>query len=231
MPKQRVLVVDDELDIVELISYNLTREGFEVQGAHSGEDGLKQARELTPDLVVLDIMLPGMSGLDVCRNLKQEKDTRDIPIIMLSAKGDEADIVAGLELGADDYMTKPFSPRVLLARTRAVLRRKDEEKASTKAPSELLNVNDLVIDTRRHEVSLSGQVLELTATEFRILHFLASKRGWVFTRNQIIRAVHGDDYPVTDRSVDVQITGLRKKLGSFGDYLETVRGVGYRFKE
>jgi two-component system alkaline phosphatase synthesis response regulator PhoP len=228
MPKERILVVEDEEDILELIRYNLVKEGYQVTGALSGEDALKKARIEAFDLIVLDLMLPGIDGLDVAKKLKNEKKTGHVPIVMLTAKGEEADIVTGLELGADDYVTKPFSPRVLIARIRAILRRKtgkaDDETA-------MVRIHDLEIDPGRRSVLVSGQAVDLTFTEFQVLYILARRPGWVFTRGQIVDAVRGDDYPVTDRSVDVQIVGLRKKLGASSKYIETVRGVGYRFRE
>jgi two-component system alkaline phosphatase synthesis response regulator PhoP len=228
MAKESILVVEDEEDILELLRYNLVKEGYRVTGVGTGEEALKAVRSSVPDLMVLDLMLPGVDGLEVCRLLRQDPQTRPLPIIMVTAKGEEADIVAGLELGADDYVTKPFSPRVLLARVRAVLRRRKQKPPDEAAT---LKVHDLVIHPGRHEVLVKGQPVELTATEFRLLHLLARRPGWVFTRTQIVRGVHGDDYPVSDRSVDVQVVGLRKKLGEAGEYVETVRGVGYRFKE
>jgi two-component system alkaline phosphatase synthesis response regulator PhoP len=228
MAKEHILVVDDEEDILELVRYNLTKEGYRVSTVTSGEEALKAARTSQPDVILLDLMLPGVDGLEVCRLLKQDAKTQHIPVIMLSAKGDEADVVSGLELGAADYITKPFSPRILVARLRAVLRRRATETVSESAP---LAIHDLVIHPGRHEVLVKGQPVDLTVTEFRLLHMLARRPGWVFTRSQIVNGVHGDDYPVSDRSVDVQIVGLRKKLGACGDYIETVRGVGYRFKE
>ncbi|MGB8993293.1 MAG: response regulator transcription factor [Desulfobaccales bacterium] len=228
MAKEHILVVEDEDDILELLRYNLAKEGFRVTGVVSGEEALRTARSQPPDLIVLDLMLPGMDGLTVCRELKQDAKTRETPIIMLTAKGEEADIVAGLELGADDYVTKPFSPRVLLARLRAVLRRHVLPPA---AAADALVLHDLTIHPGRHEVLVQGQPVDLTVTEFRLLHFLARRPGWVFTRAQIVQGVQGEDYAVTDRAVDVQIVGLRKKLGAAGAYIETVRGVGYRFKE
>jgi two-component system alkaline phosphatase synthesis response regulator PhoP len=196
--------------------------------ALSGEEALRLVRTEIPDLVVLDLMLPGIDGLEVTRRLKSDPNTKHLPIVMLTAKGEEADIVTGLELGADDYVTKPFSPRILVARVRAVLRRKVKE-----APEEtsVIRIHDLIIDPRRHEVLVNGEPVVLTFTEFGILNYMARRPGWVFTRFQIVDAVKGEDYPVTDRSVDVQIVGLRKKLGPAGNYIETVRGVGYRFKE
>lgn len=228
MAHERILVVDDEEDILELVRYNLVRGGYDVTGVTTGEDALKVARSKFPDLILLDLMLPGIDGLEVCNILKREPKTSYIPIVMLTAKGEEADIVTGLELGADDYITKPFSPRVLVARIKAVLRRKSKAPINKSA---VIKMKDLVIHPGRHEVLVKGKPIELTSTEFRLLHYLARRPGWVFTRQQIIGAARGEDYPVTDRSVDVHIVGLRKKLGPLGKYLETVRGVGYRFKE
>jgi two-component system phosphate regulon response regulator PhoB len=228
MGKARILAVDDEEDILELIRYNLTKEGYNVDLALNGEEALEQARAKVPELVLLDLMLPGLDGLDVCREIKQDPTISHIPILMVTAKGEEADIVLGLEMGADDYITKPFSPRVLLARVRTILRRRRYEQTDDHS---MLHIHDLVINPARHEVSAGGAPADLTPTEFRILNFLARRPGWVFTRDQIIAAVRGDDYPVTERSVDVQVAGLRKKLGKSGSVVQTVRGVGYRFKE
>lgn len=229
MAKEHILVVEDEEDILELIEYNLLREGYNVTRVTSGEEGLAKAKAINPDAIVLDIMLPGMSGLDVCRELKSDKSTSGIPVIILSARGEETDVVTGLELGADDYITKPFSPKILVARTRAVLRRNvDLEQDADHIP---ISIHALRINPGKHEVYLSEEELTLTATEFRILYFLSRHPGWVFTRQQIVDTVHGEDYPVTERSIDVQIAGLRRKLGDMSDYIETVRGIGYRMKE
>ncbi len=228
MAKECILVVDDEEDILELVRYNLAREGYQVISASSGEKCLKKARSEKLDLVVLDLMLPGMDGLEVAKNLKSDSNTKHVPIIMLTAKGEEADIVTGLELGADDYVTKPFSPRILIARVRAVIRRKKKEETDDMS---VIQVHDIVINPHKREIIANGKPVDLTFTEFQVLYYLAKRPGWVFTRTQIVDAVRGDDYPVTDRSVDVQIVGLRKKLGSCGRYIETVRGVGYRFRE
>jgi two-component system alkaline phosphatase synthesis response regulator PhoP len=227
MPNERILVVDDEEDLLELIRYNLSKEGYRVTCVETGEEALQHADSERPDLIVLDLMLPGVDGLEVCRRLKSAESTREIPIVMLTAKSEEVDLVTGLEVGADDYMTKPFSPRVLLARVRAVLRRRTSPGDSS---DEVLGTDDLVIHVGRHEVLSDGQMVSLTHTEFRLLQFLVQKPGWVYSRSQIVTAVQGDDYPVTDRSVDVQIAGLRKKLGEASRYVETVRGAGYRFK-
>lgn len=228
MARNSILVVEDDEDILELVRFNLDKEGYDVRGVTSGEKALDAVRAKAPDLMVLDLMLPGMDGLEVCRRLKSEPSTKDIPIVILSAKGEEADIVSGLELGADDYVTKPFSPRVLIARIRAVLRRRAAEVPSE---TDTIRVHDLTIHPGRHEVLVGDAPVRLTFTEFRILHILARRPGWVYTRYQIVDSVHGEHYPVTERSVDVQIVGLRKKLGSAGSYIETVRGVGYRFRD
>jgi len=173
-------------------------------------------------------MLPGVDGLEVCRTLKKDPKTSAIPVVMVTAKGTEADVVTGLEMGAADYITKPFSPRVLLARIRAVLRREQPAEA---ADNQILRIHDIEIDAGRHRVAVKGKDVPMTSTEFSLLRFLAARPGWVFTRYQIVDAIHGSDYPVTDRSIDVQIVGLRKKLGPAGKYIETVRGVGYRMKD
>jgi two-component system phosphate regulon response regulator PhoB len=229
MEKIKILVVEDEAPIQELLQFNLERSKYRVKVVDSGEEALSEAAKFMPDLILLDIMLPGADGLEVCKRLKSNPKTERIPIIMLTALCEEADIVTGLELGADDYMTKPFSPRVLLARVKAALRR--IEAAKPEAGSETITAHNITIDVARHKVEVGGEDLVLTFTEFRVLQLLVSQPGRVFTRYQIVDAVHGDDYPVTDRSVDVQIVGLRKKLGDAGQYIETVRGIGYRFKE
>ena len=228
MSKAKLLVVDDEEDILQLVRYNLTKEGYDIICVTTGEEATRRAKVDQPDLILLDLMLPGVDGFEVCRQLKRDESTAAIPIVMLTAKGEDTDIVTGLELGADDYITKPFSPKVLLARIRAVLRRRSQHAIDDTEP---LAIGPLSIDPIRHEVRLGGEPLVLTATEFALLHFLARHPGWVFSRNQIISGVKGDDYAVTERSVDVQITGLRKKMGEAGKMIETVRGVGYRFKD
>jgi two-component system alkaline phosphatase synthesis response regulator PhoP len=228
MTQKQILVVEDEEDIQELLRYNLTKEGYQVNCVSSGEAGLQEARKMVPDLLILDLMLPEINGLEVCRQLKSDPKTQPIPIIMLTAKGEETDIVLGLEMGADDYVTKPFSIQVFLSRVRAVLRRGQESESSE---SGILNFKDLQIHTGKHEVRVKGELVKLTYTEFMILEFLSKRPGWVFTRGQIVDAVRGDGYAITDRAVDFQIVGLRKKLGSVSIYIETVRGVGYRFEE
>jgi two-component system alkaline phosphatase synthesis response regulator PhoP len=228
MAREHILVVDDEEDLLELVGYNLSKEGYRVSYASSGEEAMQKARAELPGLIVLDLLLPSVDGLEVCKLLKTDPKTLHIPVVMLTAKGEEIDVVMGLEVGADDYVTKPFSPRVLLARIRAVLRRKAKEAVDE---GTTLRIHELVIDPVRHEVLVEGKPVALTYTEFRLLQVLAQRRGRAFTRVQIVDAVMGEDYPVTERSVDVHIASLRKKLGKMGGYIETVRGVGYRFKE
>jgi two-component system phosphate regulon response regulator PhoB len=228
MAKETIFVVEDDEDILELVAYNLTKEGYDVQGFTNGEEALRRLRVNGAGCVVLDLMLPGMDGLEFCKIIRNTPEIRHTPIVMLTAKGEETDIVTGLELGADDYIVKPFSPRVLIARLRAVLRRKRDKASAEQQP---INIHDIQIHPGRHEVTIEGEKLDLTSSEFRALYFLASRPGWVFTRYQIVETVHGSNYPVTDRSVDVLIVSLRKKLGAAGNYIETVRGIGYRFKE
>lgn len=228
MSKNTVLIVEDEEDIRALLLYNLAKEGYSATAVESGEQALNHALTHHPDLIVLDLMLPGMDGLSVCRELKNNNRSCDIPVVIASAKGEEADIITGLEMGADDYITKPFSPKVLIARIRALLRRTGQQPTDESAP---VRIHELEIDPARFKARLDGNKLDLTTNEFRALHFLASHAGWVFTRYQIVNAVRGEDYVVTERAIDVQIAGLRKKLGIHADYIETVRGIGYRFKE
>jgi len=225
MSGEHVLIVEDEEDIAELLEYNLQRQGYVPTSVHTGEDGLNESREAGPDLILLDLMLPGLSGLEVCRRLKGDPATEKIPVIMLTAKGEEEDVIAGFDAGADDYVTKPFRPKVLLARVKAVLRRGAARKVTDE---DVLEIETVVIHPGRHQVSVDGQMIDLTRTEFRILHFLSLRPGWVFTRGQIVRSVHGDDYPVTGRSVDVQVASLRRKLGESGNMILTVRGIGYK---
>ena len=228
MARLQVLVVDDEPDILELIGYNLARHNFDMIGVDSGEEAFASVRKSLPDLVVLDLMLPGVDGLEVCRRLKNDNRTAAVPVIILTAKGEEADVVIGLELGADDYLTKPFSPRVLMARIKAVLRRK---QGGSGVAETVITHKDLRIHAGRHEVLVDGAPVQLTLTEFRILYQLARRPGWVFTRNQILEAAQGDETGVTERAVDVHMVALRRKLGSSGDLVETIRGVGYRLRE
>jgi two-component system alkaline phosphatase synthesis response regulator PhoP len=229
--RERVLVIEDEADILELMLYNLQREGYLVNGTQHGDEGLRRARAEKPDLVLLDLMLPGLSGIEVCRRLKADPETKELGIIMVTAKSEADDVCAGLEVGADDYIPKPFSPKVLLARVKAVLRRRRGEDDGEDESSDRIEVPGLVVDPERHEVKVEGTSITFTATEFRLLHFLASNPGRVFTRNHLLSRVVGEDSFVIDRNVDVHIGAVRKKLGPLRDRIETVRGVGYRFKD
>lgn len=227
MAKGTILVIDDEKDLIELVSYNLEKEGFAVRSARNGEAGLARARSDLPDLVLVDLMMPGMDGLEVCRRLRSDTRTAAIPIIMLTAKSAESDRVVGLELGADDYVTKPFSPRELAARVKAVLRRTSPQAAQ---PT-VIRRGELTIDMTRREVTCENKAITLTASEFRLLHFLATHPGQVFSRSELIDGALGREVSVVDRTIDVHVTGLRKKLGDCGEWIETVRGFGYRFRE
>ena len=225
--RPQVLVVDDEPDLLELARYNLTQIGYDVACVASGEEALAHVRSHQPDLVILDLLLPGVDGWEVCKILKRDPRTATIPIMMLTARSEEADMVTGLELGADDYLTKPFSPRVLLARVKAALRRRQSEQA---AEQSAISRGNLVIYPGYYTVRVHEHPVRLTPTEFRILHLLAQRPGWVFSRYQIVDNVRGTDVSVTERSVDVHIAALRRKLGDSSEVIETVRGVGYRFK-
>ena len=225
--RTKVLIIDDEADIVEFIEYNLRREQFDTRQASDGPAALRQAREEQPDLVLLDLMLPGIDGLEVCRQLRSSPETAHIPIIMLTAKGEEADVVSGLEVGADDYVPKPFSMRLLLARMRAVLRRHGR---SDKEGPAVTHVGDLHIDDERHQVIMRGRELQFTLTEYKLLRFLARNAGRAFTRSQILGNIQDEHVLVVDRAIDVHVAALRRKLGEAANIIETVRGVGYRFK-
>jgi len=228
MDRIKVIVIEDEPDIVEVISYNLKREGYQVLSSLHGEQGLKLVRNQSPALVILDLMLPGIDGLSICQQLKSDPITSDIPVIMVSAKGEESDVVIGLGLGADDYLTKPFSPRELLARVKAVLRR---GAGKVDQQHDRIVVRDLVIDPAKHEARIAQELLKLTATEFKILYQLASQPGRAFSREQILNRVVGDGVVVVDRNIDVHVRAIRKKLGDHADMIETIRGVGYKFSE
>ena len=230
MSKETILLVEDEHDIQDLLKFHLERENLAVETADTGEDALQRLKSRTVSLILLDLMLPGIDGLEVCRRLKAQPETAEIPIIMLTAKDSEADIVTGLEMGAADYVCKPFSPRVLMARIHAVLRR-PVAAAAGDALEPAITVGPLTVDPGRHKVEIKGREIPLTFTEFRILHLLAESPGRAFSRQQIVDQVRGESYAVTERIVDVQMVSLRKKLGALGDWIETVRGVGYRFKE
>ena len=227
MKKPKIVVIEDEVDILEVINYNLSKEGFDVCSALDGEEGLALIKKEVPDLVLLDLMLPGLDGIEICRKLKTDYSTRSIPIIMVTAKGEESDIVLGLGMGADDYMVKPFRPRELMARIRSVLRRGDfiEEGDG------VVSIDELVIDINRHEVKLEGKKIVLTAMEFKLLHFLASHPGQVFTRENLLNHVSSDDTFIIDRNIDVHIRSIRKKLDKHRELIETIHRVGYRFRD
>jgi two-component system alkaline phosphatase synthesis response regulator PhoP len=233
-----ILIVDDEEPIRELIKYNVEKEGFTSFTADNGINAINSARLNLPDIIILDLMMPDMNGLDVCRVLKNDRETSQIPIIMVTAKTEESDIVSGLELGADDYITKPFSPKVLIARINSVLRRSKKNAAfpATSENSELneneIVVHNICINHKKHQITVSNKNVDLSTTEFAILEFLASHPGQVFSRQQIINFVKGESYPVTERAIDVQILNIRHKLGEGAENLiETIRGIGYRFLE
>ena len=229
MSANQIVIVEDEPDILEVISYNLKREGFDVETSMDGIQGLRLIQDISPDLVLLDIMLPGLDGLEICRRLRADPSNANTSIIIVSAKGEENDVVLGLGLGADDYIAKPFSPRELLARVKAVLRRRvSTQSTSTKSS---ITVDQLEIDVEKFTAFVDGKKINLTATEFRLLHFLASNRGRVFTRDQLLGQSSGNDAMVIDRNIDVHVRAIRKKLGSNQQYIETIRGVGYRFKD
>lgn len=222
-----VLIVEDESDIASLIQFHLAREGFQTQVAPSGRVALQMIEQTRPELVVLDIMLPDLDGLEVCRKLKRDPATSTIPILMVSARGEESDIVVGLELGAEDYVTKPFSPRVLVARAKAVLRRREANASSHIS----LAGGAILIDPARHTVTLDGKPLDLTLTQYNLLHFLAVRPGFVRTRDQLVSAVRGEGTVLSSRAIDVHVAALRQRLGAYGEVIETVRGVGYRVSE
>lgn len=222
-----ILVVEDEQDILDLVDFNLRQAGFKVIKATSGVDGLREAKNHKPDLVVLDLMLPGMDGKEVCRRIRQDESIRNLPILMLTALASETDRIIGFEIGADDYMPKPFSPRELVLRVQAILRRSQE----TEEPSGMIRLGPLIIDSERPSVEVDGEELNLTATEFKLLHHLASRAGKVQTREVLLEEVWGYAYQGYARTVDTHIRRLRKKLGSVSNNIETIRGIGYRFRE
>ncbi len=225
--KKKILVVDDERDLVELISMNLVRNGYDVITCHDGKLGLEMARKHLPDMILLDLMMPGMSGQDVAARLKGDPQTASIPIIMLTARGEETDIIVGLSLGADDYVTKPFNMRVLMARVSAVMRR----KSNADAPPQHITAGPMLIDQSRHEITIGGKPVNVTPTEFKLLMALAVARGRVLSRDQLTSRVMGSEVFVTDRAIDVHVTAVRKKLGEYQWMIHTVRGVGYRLLE
>lgn len=227
--KKYVAVVDDEPDIVELIQYNLEKEKYTVSPFYDGESFLNFLKDNSPDLVILDLMLPSIDGLEVCRRIRSSNEKISMmPIIMLTAKGSEVDKIVGLEMGADDYIVKPFSPRELIARVKAVLRR---TTAKNEMNGKIIKISSLTIDADRYEAMINNEKIELTTTEFNILLILASKPGWVFSRNKLLDMLWGEDKIVLDRTIDVHIQKLRKKLGQLGDHIKSVHGVGYKFEK
>lgn len=227
---KEILIIDDERDIVEAIEYNLKKEGFTVSHAYDGRAGIASAKDKLPSLIILDLMLPLVSGLEVCKMLKSEQKTKHIPIIMLTAKGGETDKVVGLELGADDYMTKPFSMRELIARVKTVLKREDRGKEEgIEGIKGILKIKELEIDPDKHVVLVSGKEIELTAKEFSLLYYLAQNQGRVYSREKLLDRVWGIDVAIETRTVDVHVRRLREKLGKAGNYIHTLRGVGYKF--
>ncbi len=225
MVKKTILIIEDDPDIVELLQYSLEREGYPVLTAADGETGVLEATRRKPGAILLDLMLPGVDGLEVCRRLKREEATRSIPILMVTAKGEETDVVTGLELGADDYIPKPFSPRELIARLRAVLRRGVVRNEGGRSRIE---IGEVVLDSERHEVSVGGKVLTMTRAEFRLLWTLGSQPGRVYTRDQLVDRITGGEAIILDRNVDVHVSAIRRKLGNEIDFIGTVRGVGYK---
>lgn len=227
--RKKIIVVEDEVDILELLQFNLSREGFKVTTSRDGEDGLQKIRKEAPDLVILDLMLPSIDGIEVCRRMKADPVCRNIPVIILTAKSEESDVILGLGVGADDYITKPFSPKELVARVRAVLRRSNPKNEQLTA--DRIVRGGVTIDPSRHEVTVDDVPVTFTATEFRLLHFLASHPGIVFTRDHLLSRAIGEDAVVIDRNIDVHIRSIRKKMGPHRDLIETIRGVGYRFSD
>ena len=227
--KAKIIIVEDESDILDVIEYNLSREGYRVKGYRDGEQGLEAIRTEDPELVLLDLMLPGIDGIEICKKVKEDPVTRDIPVIMITAKAEESDVVLGLGVGADDYVSKPFSPKELVARVKAVLRRPSLRE--TAESTDRITLDGFVLDNLRHDLTIEGESVAMTATEFKLLHFLASHPGRVFSREQLLSKVVGSDTVVIDRNVDVHIRSIRKKLGEkHRNLIETVRGIGYRFK-
>jgi two-component system phosphate regulon response regulator PhoB len=227
MAKTKVLVIEDDRSLSEMIAYNLKQTGYEVLTASDGQDGILQAQIKSPDIVILDLMLPVVDGLDVCRRLRADASTKDLLIVMLTAKAEESDELIGFSLGADDYVTKPFSVKVLLERIKALRRRRTTEASS----DEITTRQKVTVDRRRHQASTAGQPLQLTRSEFRLLDTLIRQPGRVFYRTELIDAALGEDTMVMERTIDVHVRALRRKLGDFADVIETVRGVGYRFRD
>ena len=231
MVKKKILVVEDDRDISELITYNLEREGYDIACLYDGSQVVDFVKKRKPELIILDLMLPEVDGIEICRTLKSDAATKHIPIVMLTAKGEEADVVVGLQMGADDYIPKPFSPKVLAARIKAIIRRMADLTLSSAKADDVRNFGDFNIDLLKHRISYKGRAVKLTSIEFDIVEFLSRSPGRVWSREQILDNVWKEGKFIIDRAVDVHVRGLRKKLGAAQDYIETVRGVGYRFKD
>lgn len=225
MAKKKIFIIEDEEDIITLLTFHLEKEGYEIQSSITGVNILNKIKQCMPDLILLDLMLPGTDGFEICKQLKQEKQTENIPIIMLTAKNEESTVVAGLELGAEDYITKPFSMPILIARVRKAFRKLKET-----SNVDSIKIDDLIINLQTHDVYINKKKIELNTTEFKLLSVLAKKPLWVYTRIQLIDLIRGDDYIVTGRVIDVILVSIRKKLGEYAKCIETIRGVGYRFK-
>jgi DNA-binding response OmpR family regulator len=231
MQKEKIILVEDDPDIAELVQFNLEREGYRVITCTEGDEGLAEIIRTKPNMVILDLMLPKIDGLTICKSIRAQQDLADIPIIMLTAKSEESDVVIGLELGADDYLTKPFSPKELLARMKAVLRRQNPDMKQSTAKSNRISVGPVILDIERHEAFLNHETLTLTLAEFKIIATLMSRPGRVFSREQLLEKVTGGDVYVIDRNIDVHVRSIRKKLGNEADFIFTVRGVGYKCRE
>jgi len=227
MPKQTILIVEDEKSLVDVLTYNLKKEGFDVVSATDGQDGLRRAQTLLPDLIVLDLMLPVIEGLEVCRQLRSDARTREIPVLMLTARSEEIDEIVGFRMGADDYVTKPFKLKPLVQRVKALLRRSSRGESQ----DDVVSRHGIEVDRVRHRAVAEGVPLQLTPTEFRLLWTLLRQPGRAFTRNELMDAAIGEEAAVLDRTIDVHVRSLRFKLGEKADLIETVRGVGYRFRE
>jgi two-component system, OmpR family, alkaline phosphatase synthesis response regulator PhoP len=231
MPKETILIIEDEEDLLELLQYNLSKEGYSVTGVKSGEEALEQIKIFIPDLVIVDLMLPGINGFEVCKNIKSDHKKKHIIVVMLTARDEEQDIITGLEIGADDYITKPVTLKVLSSRIKAILRRNNKNISDVPNDTSVIKFNNLVIYPQRYELFVENKRVNLTALEFKILHYLAQRQGWVYTRYQIMEAIREIESDVSERSIDFSIFNIRKKLDKYANIIETVRGIGYRFKE
>jgi two-component system, OmpR family, alkaline phosphatase synthesis response regulator PhoP len=231
MSKETILIVEDEEDLLELLQYNLSKEGYSVTGVNSGEEALEQIKIFIPDLVIVDLMLPGIDGFEVCKNIKNAPGKKHTIVVMLTARDEEQDIITGLEIGADDYITKPVTPKVLSSRIKAILRRNNKNISDSPNDMSVIKLNNLVIYPQRYELFVENKRVNLTSLEFKILYYLIQHKGWVYTRYQIMEAIQKIESDVSERSIDFLIFNIRKKLDKYADIIETVRGIGYRFRE